>query len=371
MKKILESLEEKPLPLDVVMGNYFRFHKAIGSKDKKFISDAIYGIIRWKGLIDAHCIKPVTWEKRVEWYLSHDIQHVLKNSTHAPHVKVSFPKNFFDLLHESYGESKAVEICLACNEPAPTAIRVNSLKTSRDALLKKWESTFSVSPLIFADQGIRFHKKVNFFGMEEYKTGLFEVQDEASQLIANLVCAKPGMKILDFCAGAGGKTLAFAPAMLNKGVVYLHDVREKALLEAKKRLQRAGVQNVQFCLAGDPKLKDLTGKMDLILLDVPCSGSGTLRRNPDLKWKFSNSNLQELLVLQRKIFEDALLYLSPNGKILYSTCSILPQENEKQIQFFEEAYHYVLEGSPFQSLPKSGEMDGFFGAVLSKKPEVC
>jgi len=188
--------------------------------------------------------------------------------------------------------------------------------------------------------------------LPEFKAGFFEIQDEGSQLIANHVTASPGDHILDYCAGSGGKTLAFAPKMKNKGQIYLYDIRPYTLIEAKKRLKRAGIQNAQ--LLDDKKLKKrgLHSRMDWVLLDVPCSGTGTLRRNPDMKWKLTPETFTRLVEEQRKIFDSAFKFLKPNGKIVYATCSVFPEENEEQIATFIEKYGLKLLHTPFLSFPK-------------------
>ncbi|MDJ0651550.1 MAG: RsmB/NOP family class I SAM-dependent RNA methyltransferase [Simkaniaceae bacterium] len=359
----LRESEKTPLPLDVFLRNYFRKHKAVGSKDRAEICATFYGIIRCKGLLDARCKKPVNWEDRIEAYSSS--QHDSRQD-YPPHIQVSFPKFFFTYLQEAYGEKRALELCLNSNQQAPTTVRINPLKTTRDALLKKWKPLFSVFPCKYSKLGIVFPKRMNFFALPEFKEGLFEMQDEGSQLIANHVKARPNDHILDFCAGSGGKTLGFAPLMKDKGQVYLYDVRPHALVEAKKRLKRAGIQNAQILDEEKLKKRGLLNRMDWILLDVPCSGSGTLRRNPDIKWKFTPEKLEQLIEEQRKIFDKVLKFLRHNGKIVYATCSIFPRENERQISYFMDKYQLKLSDKPFQSFPKDGEMDGFYCAVLSR-----
>lgn len=200
--------------------------------------------------------------------------------------------------------------------------------------------------------------------MPEFKKGLFEVQDEGSQLLAALVKAEPGQLVMDYCAGSGGKTLAFAPLMHNKGQIFLHDIRSYALIEARKRLKRAGIQNAQIVLAEDEKLKKLKKKMDWVLVDAPCSGTGTMRRNPDMKWAFTEDTIPRLVGQQRTIFEKALSYLHPQGKIIYATCSLLKEENEEQVTHFLKTYSLKLVAPFFQTKPSKGEMDGFFGAIF-------
>ena len=160
----------------------------------------------------------------------------------------------------------------------------------------------------------------------EFRKGYFEVQDEASQLVGLRVLAQPGEKVLDYCAGSAGKTLTFAHQLRGTGKIYLHDVRASVLVNAKKRLKRAGVNNVVFCYEDNTLLKDMKGQFDWIVLDVPCTGTGTLRRNPDIKMKFTRARLDHFVQLQQGIIAESLPYLKKEtGRIVYSTCSLLPQ----------------------------------------------
>lgn len=366
--KILSSFELQNLPLDVFLRNYFRAHPAVGAKDRRYIAETIYGMIRWRGLLDHLIEPPCTWEKRYACFLKINPLDFLKEEKIPPHIRVSFPKAFFQLIQDCYGEAKGIDLCAISNSQAPITVRVNLLKTTREALLEKWRDQYQVSPTADSPWGITFHRKINFFDTEEFKSGCFEVQDEGSQLVGALVEVLPRQHVLDYCAGSGGKALAFAPKMENKGIIYLHDIRPHALEESKKRLRRAGVQNAQLLFPDDEKGKQgLKGKMDWVLADVPCSGTGTLRRNPDMKWRFTTAALERLLVEQRIIFEEALSYLRPEGKIVYATCSLLPQENEKQIDYFQRQFQLQLVAPPFRSLPKIGGMDGFFAAVLKRR----
>lgn len=364
---LLEAYQKQDLPLDLFISHYFRENKALGPKDRGFIAETVYGLIRWQGLLDYFCPSPPSWEKRFEAYSKVDWKEIQNREDIPLHIRVSFPKTLFELIQKSHGESKARELCLASNKPAPTTVRINLLKTTRDAMLNEWNKLYQISPCLHSDSGIIFHKKLNFFGLKEFKDGLFEVQDEGSQLLASLVDAKPGQQVIDYCAGSGGKTLAFAPKMQGSGQIFLHDIRPFALQEGRKRLRRAGVQNAQIVLPDDePKLKKLKKKMDWVLVDVPCSGTGTLRRNPDMKWKFSEEMLKRLMGQQRAIFEKALSFMHPEGRIVYGTCSILNEENQDQIAHFMKTYQLELEKEPFQTLPSVGGMDGFFGVVFKK-----
>lgn len=363
----INEFENQTLPLDSFLSDYFRSHKAVGAKDRKFIAETIYGMIRWKGLLDYLSGSEITWEKRLDLYRLNKQHNYLKDETIPLHIRLSFPEPLFDLIVNSHGIEKAISLCNICNFPAPTTIRVNSLKTSRDALLNKWKEVFDIIPSEKASHGIQFLKKINFFALEEFKQGFFEVQDEGSQLLADLVQAAPGDLVMDYCAGSGGKTLAFAPRMQGKGQIFLHDIRPFILQESKKRLRRAGIENAQIALPDDAKLKKLKKKMDWVLVDAPCSGTGTLRRNPDMKWRFSVEAFEKLVGLQRSIFEKALSYLAPEGKIVYATCSFLKEENELQVEHFLKTYSLELIQQPFQTLPTENGCDGFFGAVLKRK----
>lgn len=364
---ILQVFDNSNLPLDSFLRNYFRSNKAIGAKDRRYIAETIYGMIRWRGLLDYLTEKPYSWQNRYSCYLKTYPQNYREKKDIPIHIRASFPKHFFHLLEENYGQENAFSFCQISNTQAPTTIRVNLLKITREQLLSAWENKYNISPTKYSSCGITFHKKINFFDSEEFKAGYFEVQDEGSQLIGDLIKAKPHDHVLDFCAGSGGKTLAFAPKMNNKGVVYLHDIRSHALEEAKKRLKRAGVQNAQIIHYEHQEKIRLKGKMDWVLADVPCSGTGTLRRNPDMKWRFDPKQLEPLLQEQREIFEQALQYLKPEGKIVYATCSVLSQENESQIDYFQKKFSLTLDSTPFTSHPTEGGMDGFFAAVLKKQ----
>ncbi|CUI17580.1 hypothetical protein PNK_1976 [Candidatus Protochlamydia naegleriophila] len=362
---LLEAYDKQTLPLDLFISHYFREHTALGSKDRAFIAETIYALIRWKGLLD-YLVPYACWLDRYEAFQTLD-QAAIQQKTDIPlHTRVSFPPYLFSLFEDNYGTDKATELCLISNTPAPTTVRVNALKTTRDALLQSWDSQYKVSPTKISPDGIVFHKKINFFGLPEFKEGLFEVQDEGSQLLAQLVRVQPGDQFLDYCAGSGGKTLALAPAMQHKGQIYVHDIRPFALQEARKRLKRAGIQNSQILLPDSPNLNKLKKKMNWVLVDAPCTGTGTLRRNPDMKWKFDENTLPRLIGQQRTIFEKALSFLHPEGRIVYATCSVLKEENQLQLEHFIKTYQLQVEGEIFQSLPAQGEMDGFFGVVLKR-----
>lgn len=362
--QFLLSYENQSLPLDYSLSLYFKSHKSLGSKDRLYIGDFVYKLIRWKGLLDYLIPSTASWEKKIELLKNIKPENYLDDKSIPLHIRLSFPKILFEKILHDYGEGKAIDLCITSNQAAPTTIRINPLKTSREELLEKWNELYKITPTQTSPYGIKFLEKIHFFSLSEFKEGLFEIQDEASQLIALLIKAEPGQQVLDYCAGSGGKTLAFAPFMQNKGQIYLHDIRPYILLECKHRLKRAGIQNAQIINPDSLQLSKLKKKFDWVLVDAPCSGTGTLRRNPDMKWRFTEEMLKRLVGQQRTIFEKALSFLKPSGKIVYATCSLLQEENEKQIEHFLKTYPLKLENSLFQTLPTPGSMDGFFGATL-------
>ncbi len=365
--QVLELYEKAPvtLPIDRLLRTYFRTHRAIGSKDRRFIAQALYDMVRFRGSLDALNSPPHSWKKRLTTYTQTPWQEALKNRDFPPHIRLSFPKELYSLLIHSLGKERGEEFCRLSNQQAPTTVRINPLKTTREEMLKRWSSLYDVAATERAPWGIVFAKRENFFGFAEFKEGLFEMQDEGSQLLAELIDAKPKEHVLDYCAGSGGKTLAFAHKLQGQGQIYLHDIRASVLQEAKKRLKRAGIQNAQTVLGEALKQKRLKSAMDWVLVDAPCSGTGTLRRNPDMKWKWSQEDFERVLAKQRAIFEEALSFLSPTGKIVYATCSVLPQENERQVEHFTKAFALKIERVHHIPLEPGGP-DGFFGAVLSR-----
>jgi 16S rRNA C967 or C1407 C5-methylase (RsmB/RsmF family) len=384
----LNRFDQEEKPLDGAFSDYLRAHKSIGAHDRRFLGDTIYSLIRWKGLLDylsdpspilQTVISPnsvhvksdrlqYSWERRYELFQKLNLQNLPR---HLPlWVSSGASPWLFDELSRAYGEARAAELCLILNEPAPLTVRANLLKTSREHLLASWSSQFEVEACKNAPAGIRFLKRTPLTALDAFKQGLFEIQDEGSQLLAELVRAKPGEQVLDYCSGSGGKSLAIAPLLRGKGQIYLHDIRSTILQQAKKRFCRAGVQNAQFLNSEHPHLSYLKGKMDWVLADVPCSGSGTYRRNPDMKWKGNTAMLERLVKTQREIMQKACLYVKEGAHLVYGTCSMFPCENECQVTYFLDALPLTLESPPFSIQPSSQGPDGFFAAVFRKKKDL-
>lgn len=353
-------------PLDLSLSQYFKTHKSLGSNDRKTIGETLYGMVRWKSLIDHGSPSSFPLD-RLNYYRRLDFSSLEQDASIPEAAKLGVTAFLYERLISAFGLEKAKELCKVLNTAAPTTVRANLLKTTREYLLHLWQSRFAVSPCLHSPTGIFFSKREPLFSLDEFKQGLFEVQDEGSQLVASLVQAHPGDLVLDYCSGSGGKTLAFAPSMKGKGQIYLHDVRPSVLFQAKKRLCRAGIQNGQCLPPGHPQLSQLKEKCHWVLADVPCSGTGTLRRNPDQKWGIDAPMLERLKNLQKEIVKEALFYLKPGGHFVYATCSLLPEENESQVEEFLKNYPIELTEQPLSLLPIEKGMDGFFAARFIKK----
>lgn len=262
--------------------------------------------------------------------------------------------------------------------PAPLDLRVNLLRGTREqASASLAGEGIETEPTTLSPWGLRARGRQNVTATEAFKTGLVEIQDEGSQLVARALDVAPEMRVLDYCAGAGGKTLALAMMMENRGHIVACDVSEPRLDGAVRRLRRAGVHNVErhLIVAGDKWAKRRAASFDRILVDAPCTGTGTWRRNPDARLRLREQDLAELQIKQAEILADAARLLRPGGRLVYATCSVLVEENEEQIvRFLEQSPRFVLvppgdgpveHGRKFLSLtPRQHGTDGFFAAVL-------
>jgi 16S rRNA (cytosine967-C5)-methyltransferase len=273
------------------------------------------------------------------------------------------------------------------NLPAPLDLRVNSVKANREQIITELLTAPIVAePTPYAALALRIQKKPALQNLPAFKTGAIEVQDEGSQLLAQVVGARRGEMVVDFCAGAGGKTLALGAIMRNTGRLYAFDISDKRLAKLKPRLARSGLSNVHPVLIAhenDAKIKRLAGKIDRVLVDAPCSGLGTLRRNPDVKWRVRPESITELNVKQLSILNGAARLVKAGGRLIYATCSILDEENEAIVTQFlaaNDAFSLVpmkdvleeqripLEMTDYLKLvPHRHQTDGFFAAVLERK----
>jgi 16S rRNA (cytosine967-C5)-methyltransferase len=302
-------------------------------------------------------------------------------------LRANLPQWLFEKLVARDGEAATLELAESLNQPAPLDLRVNAIKATREDVIAELASApILCEPTPFAALGIRIIKKPALQNLPLFKNGSIEVQDEGSQLLAQIVGAKRGEMIVDFCAGAGGKTLALGAVMRNTGRLYAFDVSEKRLAKLKPRLARSGLSNVHPVLIAhenDAKVKRLAGKIDRVLVDAPCSGLGTLRRNPDVKWRQTPQGLLELNAKQIAILSGAARLVKAGGRLVYATCSLLDEENEAIVAQFlaaNEDFSVVpmkdilaeqkieLEMQDYlKLLPQKHQTDGFFAAVLERK----
>ncbi|MFW3147011.1 MAG: RsmB/NOP family class I SAM-dependent RNA methyltransferase [Thermoplasmatota archaeon] len=256
------------------------------------------------------------------------------------------------------------------NTYPPLAVRANTLKVPRDELRKRLRSSgHDTDTVQWAPDAAVFRTKCNAFRLEEFKEGLFEVQDPASQAVSEFLGAEPGLKVVDACAGQGGKTLHLSCLMGNRGRLIAMDNSEWKLKELRKRASRAGAQNIETRpVEGTKSYKRLKGTADRLLLDVPCSGLGALRRNPDIKWSLDQETLDRLRGVQRNILTDYSPLLKIGGRMVYATCSILPSEGEEQVRWFvkqNEGLYQLLEEKRLS--PSSEGFDGFYMALIERE----
>lgn len=413
--------EGRAMPADALMGEYFRQRRFIGAKDKGFISRRVYAVLRHGGTLQWHIEKAglsvtprslvlaalATGEKHPasileQWFsgegydpdpLNVEEMRFLQNADATgtedmpDWMRLNAPEWCMDRLRALFGDALEAELT-ALNEEAPLDMRVNTLKTTREEARKALKKEgFDTIPTPYSPWGLRLHRRGALFNTKAFKDGWVEVQDEGSQLVALLASPKPGDKVIDFCAGAGGKTLALAAMMRNKGRILAWDTSAPRLEQSAKRLRRAGVDNVQrhvIASETDAFIKRHKDSADVVLVDAPCSGSGTWRRNPDLKWRFAEQDFNELLALQGRILDSARRLVKKGGKLLYVTCSIFEEENESQVKQFlikypdfsvarpaeiwnNDACPALSPCSDFLRLtPHSAGTDGFFAAILHK-----
>jgi 16S rRNA (cytosine967-C5)-methyltransferase len=355
---LLGQILQFTYPADAVIDQYFKANRNMGSKDRAFAAETVYGCLRHKRELEAlyePIYKPETDDEKSRWlaatwllkyggwsaralaqagFDSGAIELVerirARDLFEFPlAVRANLPDWLAESLVKQFGEPETLKLAEALNQPAPVDIRANSLKTTREALQAQLrDEGYELIPTPYSPYGLRRDKRGPLFTSQAFRSGLFELQDEGSQLIGLLAEAKPKDKIVDFCAGAGGKTLQMAATMGNTGVVLAFDVSRKRLDRIKPRLVRAGVDTVQRHVIHDehdPVLKRLAGTADTVIVDAPCSGTGTLRRNPDIKWK--QLDLAELTALQSRILTAASRLVKPGGRLIYATCSLLEVEN--------------------------------------------
>lgn len=376
---------------DKVIERSFKLHPKWGGRDRRFFAESVYEIVRWKRLLyfcidqKEESLNSKTFKNLFAawWVISHKelpekmnfqgihVDRILdryqKSQSHTA-VRESIPDWIYDLGKSQLGEQWERELS-ALNQKAPVVLRANTLLISRDELKERLSKEDVICRIEEnAQDALVLIERKNVFATECFKKGFFEVQDASSQLVASFMKLQPGLRVIDACAGAGGKSLHIAALLKNKGKVISMDVEERKLLELKKRAARAKVDVIETKLIeGTKTIKRLDDSADRVLLDVPCSGLGVLKRNPDSKWKFTQEKYKTLLQIQKDILGHYSKMTKKGGYLVYSTCSLLPSENREQIDWFlgQNPLQWELEEQK-EIYPSIFGYDGFFMARLKR-----
>jgi 16S rRNA (cytosine967-C5)-methyltransferase len=392
-------------PADAALSRFFRDNPKLGGRDRAFVAETVYGVLRhlrsleticggrngrqlllaWLARHGGHNLREfvaITREDEFKWLKE---TKAAKLDEQPQAVQLDLPDWLYERLQKIHGEHLP-ELVRALNRPAPLDLRVNPLNSDRAAVLAQLQAEgLAAEATPYSPLGIRLKDKPALQKHPLFLDGRIEVQDEGSQLLGLLMAPRRGEMVCDFCAGAGGKTMLLGALMRSTGRLYAFDVSEKRLNNLKPRLKRSGLSNVQPQLIAserDTKVKRLAGKFDRVLVDAPCSGTGTLRRNPDLKWRQTEASLSELNEKQTAILAAAATLVKAGGRLVYATCSLLREENEAIVEAFladHPEFKLVPAGEALaaQQLPlKMADYlrldpaehgtDGFFAAVLER-----
>ena len=417
--EILHEISDRHRPASVALADWGRAHRFAGSGDRSAIGTLVYDALRKRASLGrrmgsdaprALALGALRWVWRLK---PEDIAALCDGSQHAPEalspeelarlgaedlreapdwVAADMPEWLFAEFKAAF-EGRAIAEGEALAARAPIDLRVNTLKADRPRVLKALEK-YKAAPTLFSPVGIRIpapgplEKNPNVEAEAAHGRGWFEVQDEASQIAAFLSGAGPRLQVLDLCAGSGGKTLAMAALMQNTGQIYAYDSDKLRLRPIFDRLRRSGARNVQVLAAGnEAALADLHGRMDIVFVDAPCSGSGVWRRRPDAKWRLTPEALAERVAEQRRVLTLAAPLVRPGGRLVYATCSVLPSENAEQTRWFLEnvpefaeiAWRGIWQSSPLapppevetggfalQLTPAGHGTDGFYISILER-----
>jgi len=407
---LLNKVLQFDTPADRVVSDFFRTHRELGQRERHTLAETTYTVLRQR-LLFQHLAQSGKGEMErrlalLGWQgnegflraaLTEPEQHWLAQVQAVD--RASLPEKLRHNLPEWLAETLKASIgddfwplVNSLNESAPLDLRVNTFKAKRDDVQKALaEGRIEAVPTPYSPWGLRIQGKPALNKLDVFNKGEIEVQDEGSQLLALLTDAKRSEMVVDFCAGAGGKTLALGAAMRNTGRLYAFDTSGHRLAALKPRLARSGLSNVypvQIAHERDDRIKRLAGKIDRVLVDAPCSGLGTLRRNPDLKWRQSPESVEELRAKQTAILASAARLLKPGGRLVYATCSLLEAENEAIAAAFTEAHareftplpvapllekahvaqaETLVRGDFLRLWPHRHGTDGFFAAVWERR----
>jgi 16S rRNA (cytosine967-C5)-methyltransferase len=399
-------------PADVQLSAFFRHYPKLGGRQRAFVAETVYGVLRrlrtleylaggeggrsptprrlvlaWLARFGGHNLRelePLVGKGDVDWLRG--IKAVDLDAL-PPAQRLDLPDWLHERLATQYGDTLP-GLMAALNAPAPLDLRVNPAKIGREAARAALAlDGLPATPTPYSPLGLRMQGKPALQKHPLFLDGSLEVQDEGSQLLGLLLAPRRGEMVCDFCAGAGGKTLLLGALMRNSGRLYAFDVSDKRLAKLKPRLARSGLSNVQAQVIAherDTKVKRLAGKFDRVLVDAPCSGLGTLRRNPDLKWRQNPESVAELTAKQQAILQSASRLVKTGGRLVYATCSLLTEENEAIVAAFLAAhpeFHLAPAGEALAAQRVELEMgdylrldpvrhgtDGFFAAVLERAP---
>jgi len=377
---------------DKVLKNTLKRDKRWGARDRAFIAETTYDIVRWKRLYAqiAEVREPfdrpnlfrlfTVWATLngitiPEWKQFEDtptrrIKGKFDELSKIRKYRESIPDWLDELGAKELGKKWDKEIS-ALNQQADVVLRVNTLKTTVEKLQNEL-ADLEIETEILKDypDALKLKERANVFTTDAFKNGLFEVQDASSQKVAEMLAPKPGMRVIDACAGAGGKSLHIATMMENKGQLIAMDIYENKLNELKRRARRNDIFNIETRVIDSTKvIKKLIDKADKVLIDAPCSGLGVLKRNPDAKWKLQPEFLDKIRATQKELLDSYSRMVKPGGELVYATCSILPSENEMQVKAFlarEEGKDFTLLKEE-KILPSKSGFDGFYISLLQKK----
>jgi len=396
------------VPADSALKHFFRDNPQLGQRDRGIVADTVYAALRRRRMLE-HTTPAATPREmalaalvKLQGVAISQIEGTLKGeerkwlselkaldlATLPFEIRADLPDWVLSRLRTRMPEEELMALAQALQQPAPLDLRVNTLKAPRQGVMDRLEDDgISAAQTRHSPIGVRVRDKPVLNKHPMFLDGAVEVQDEGSQLVGMLVEPRRGEMVVDFCAGAGGKTLQMGAAMSSSGRLYAFDVSDKRLANLGPRLKRSGLSNVfpqRIANENDPKVKRLRGKIDRVLVDAPCTGLGTLRRNPDLKSRQTEQALAELTAKQASILAAAGTLVKPGGRLVYATCSLLAEENEDIVQGFLAAHpdfalvpaRDILKRAGIE-LPRTDEYlrlyphvhdtDGFFGAVMERK----
>ncbi|MGA7160150.1 MAG: 16S rRNA (cytosine(967)-C(5))-methyltransferase RsmB [Bacteroidota bacterium] len=431
--EVYDLINRSEHPADSTIDTFFRSHKYLGSHDRRFIAETVYGMLRHKKRIEwlsetsgkkfltlpenqatfLQClvyratvagdeVETLAKELEADSVEEQSLMLILNEAkerndrlegesgphgSDAAHLSLvySFPEWMIKEWHNAYGEDETVRMCVAFNTSAPLTLRVNTLKAGvEDCQAALSKENIDTERTKFSQTGLTVRRKINIFNLDAFRKGFFEVQDEGSQILALLVDPKPTSKVVDACAGGGGKSLALAALMKNRGVIFALDTNSYRLEGLRKRIRRSGVDTIRICKVDEGELPPaLVDAADNVLVDAPCSGLGTLRRNPGMKWTVTPQSIEELKNKQSKILDHYSRCVKIHGRLIYSTCTMMKSENEEVVEKFLDAHpqfeimqpsvilsRYQLEslseGKYFRLKPHIHGTDGFFAAVMRR-----